>query len=282
MLWCVLAGFSTAWSLGVPWAPARGEDDPVLPACPDLVPSWSSTEPPFQQFVRALNDAGSIEDCERWAALEPITPANPNLIWDSSGQRVLMVTWVDATSQVAGLPAGTASEAPVLLWSVPVPAIRTMLDRELLKMASASQHGQGTPQQLSLDVVARTRQYLGLKPDTSYRTFVEFWASPAILTRPCEDSEVDDTRCMPRGRAGRFPSLVPPAEYSDPAFPFTGLGYTYDWGNPITEVGASEFVVERGRKIIVFRVLANEAYLSCGVLESFAPLVVSVQRVCGP
>jgi len=28
--------------------------------------------------------------------------------------------------------------------------------------------------------------------------------------------------------------------------PWTGLGYTYDWGNPVNHVGASEFILIPG------------------------------------
>ncbi len=34
--------------------------------------------------------------------------------------------------------------------------------------------------------------------------------------------------------------------YGDKAQPWTALGYTYDWGNPRTDVGLSEFVIQKG------------------------------------
>lgn len=279
----LLVAGSAAWSLGGALAPASAQEAPVLHPCPAQDRSGSADDQPLQRFQRALTDARTIEACERWEALEPMTPANPDLIWDTSGQRVLMVTWLTADPGVRTLPVGVATPAPGPLWAVPVPAIRSMIERELLKLATTSSREPGASSQLSLDVVARTRQYLGLRPDSRYGEFLEFWVSPADLIRPCIGGSVTDTRCTLR-RPGSGPSAVleRPAAFSSPEYPFTGLGYSYDWGNPITEIGASEFVVEGGREIRVFRIVPNQEYLSCGAIEMFAPLPVSVRRICGP
>jgi len=50
--------------------------------------------------------------------------------------------------------------------------------------------------------------------------------------------------------------------YDDPSkgYPWTRLGYTYDWGNPESEVGLSEFVIAAGSTVTIDQVIANEAY----------------------
>jgi hypothetical protein len=52
--------------------------------------------------------------------------------------------------------------------------------------------------------------------------------------------------------------------YDDPSkgYPWTRLGYTYDWGNPESEVGLSEFVVAAGSMVGIEAVSDNETY--CG------------------
>jgi hypothetical protein len=52
--------------------------------------------------------------------------------------------------------------------------------------------------------------------------------------------------------------------YDDPSkgYPWTRLGYTYDWGNPESEVGLSEFVVAAGSTVSIEAVSDNETY--CG------------------
>jgi len=44
-------------------------------------------------------------------------------------------------------------------------------------------------------------------------------------------------------------------------YPWTRLGYTYDWGSPTTEIGLSEFVIKKNSQIIVCEVCDNAAYL---------------------
>jgi hypothetical protein len=43
-------------------------------------------------------------------------------------------------------------------------------------------------------------------------------------------------------------------------YPWTRLGYTYDWGSSITEIGLSEFVIKKNSQIIVHEVYDNESY----------------------
>jgi len=42
--------------------------------------------------------------------------------------------------------------------------------------------------------------------------------------------------------------------------PWTGLGYTYDWGNPDSEVGASEFILVPGAAYQVKRAVPTAEY----------------------
>ena len=53
-------------------------------------------------------------------------------------------------------------------------------------------------------------------------------------------------------------------QYDDPSkgYPWSRLGYTYDWGNPESEVGLSEFVVAAKSKVVIEKVYSNAEY--CG------------------
>ncbi len=48
--------------------------------------------------------------------------------------------------------------------------------------------------------------------------------------------------------------------YGENGYPWTRLGYTYDWGNPISEVGLSEFIIDEGATIEIKGVTTNEDY----------------------
>lgn len=44
------------------------------------------------------------------------------------------------------------------------------------------------------------------------------------------------------------------------AYPWTRLGYTYDWGNPRADMGLSEFVIKKGAEIAINSVYTTEDY----------------------
>ncbi len=44
-------------------------------------------------------------------------------------------------------------------------------------------------------------------------------------------------------------------------YPWTRLGYTYDWGNPVNEVGLSEFIIKKDARVIVKSIQSTEDYI---------------------
>ena len=48
--------------------------------------------------------------------------------------------------------------------------------------------------------------------------------------------------------------------FQKPPYPWTRLGYTYDWGPAKSPVGLSEFVVFKGSTVGVRKVYTNEEY----------------------
>lgn len=99
----------------------------------------------------------------------------------------------------------------------------------------------------------RMTQYLGLKPDGSRNneknndSFVEIWVKKENLKRPCSDESIDTKKCSKidteKMKQLRNKFLGSPTTN----YPFTGLGYTYDWGKP-SPVGPSEFVIEASKE----------------------------------
>lgn len=217
---------------------------------------------PLPSFLVAVYDTLNPQDCERWPHLTPLRPDNPDLIW--RGDQVLMVVWTRTCTDtspphaIACLDEGDTYDVPVresyALWVTAAPEVRAFIQRERAYNPTFSMAHLGP----------RLEQYLGLKPQGLDRTFVELWVNRADLLRPCLDEDPTDTQCD----LWHPDHLEPGTPFAqavgsgDPRerYPFTGLGYTYDWGNPHTDVGVSEFVVRGGATVTIHRKTATHAY----------------------
>jgi hypothetical protein len=230
------------------------------------------------QYSSAVNDARSVEPTEISRYLTPINTENPNLIWENGvvGSRLLVVTWLgDAgayykCSDPGGCSGNTSciegGECPTYKydnWVTVVPEIKNFF-------------GIIRPQPL------RIAQLMGLPPEYAIagdpkeaKYLLELWVSPQDLFRPCPDTEISDTVCETNFPTDSFRMLdlnnkvraTEGADYgvfktysswfnnrtrniyttgSSP-YPWTRLGYTYDWGSS-NHKGLSEFVLH-GRKV---------------------------------
>lgn len=112
----------------------------------------------------------------------------------------------------------------------------------------------------------RMQQLIGLPPQDSKTHFSILRVKPEDLYRPSRDSEIDDTASQLT-----FPENVTEehkawfegnAEYSyNPhRYPWTGLGYTYDWADNGTEYGLSEFILKNGAEVTVEKTYTNEEF----------------------
>ncbi|HEY3884333.1 MAG TPA: hypothetical protein VGL62_03945 [Vicinamibacterales bacterium] len=179
-----------------------------------------------------------------------IDHVNHRLLWDAGGERVLVVTWKSESSYERFLrgAASTSSDEANVVWVTAAPQVQEFCRRFAAEDPSA------TSAQLAL----RLKQYLGLNPEWSYDVFVELWVRPADMFRPCVDPEITDSICnldfsnpppVVKGIADyrRFYEHLYFEDFrTSPGVPWTGLGYTYDWGNHERHEGASEFILTPG------------------------------------
>lgn len=230
------------------------------------------------QYSSAVADARTAEPAEISRYLTPINNQNPNLIWENGvvGSRLLVVTWLGDAGKYykCGNPNGCSGNSSCIeggecptykydSWVTVVPEIRNYF-------------GITMPQPL------RIAQLLGLPPEYAVpgdpkeaKYMLELWVSPQDSFRPCPDTEISDTVCETSFPADTFRILDPNnkvrategMEYgvfktysswfnnrtrnvystgSSP-YPWTRLGYTYDWGSN-NHTGLSEFVLH-GRKV---------------------------------
>jgi hypothetical protein len=120
----------------------------------------------------------------------------------------------------------------------------------------------------------RMFQLLGMPPNGKQNYFIEFWVKPENLQRPCPDNGIKDTKCglkLPKKVTPEYRKwfnetraiqyTIPNGRY--PGYPWTQLGYTYDW-NPENKshVGMSEFVIPEKTDCIRGKIYTVEEYCS--------------------
>jgi hypothetical protein len=204
---------------------------PPPPAPPAPPPS------PMALYEQAIREAAIKQPADLEARLTPITAKN-----------VDVATWsYDLDSRSAGKLVRTLGAD---VWVTLVPDLK--------------QRCEGlTGDALSL----RLQQLLGLPPgDASDRKIFTFTVRSADVFRPCADPRIGTTACsmaVPDVRHAGLTDATAAAHFrfmleqllssyrvgfDKPGYPFTALGYTYDWApdSGTRHVGLSEYVVRRG------------------------------------
>jgi hypothetical protein len=211
-----------------------------------------------EQYRAAIEDAETAEPSEISTSLAPVTPYNTTLQRrpspvDGEPAHVRVVTWTDAFGTSA---AGDSLTTKSVIWVTLVPTLRAFCRYESLSGPA-------------LDV--RLAQRLGLPPDGAYPRFVELWVRPADLRRPCPDPEITDRECElepPRpSDTVRIDSAhtawmerTRTESYTPAGYPWTRLGYTYDWNPATGEVGLSEYIVREEATVAVHSIASTDAY----------------------
>lgn len=138
------------------------------------------------------------------------------------------------------------------------------------------------------------KQFLGLPPDADYSVVNTAWVRQRDIFRPCRRPDVRASSCPRRtltqlpiidgvsvgtflkdqaAYAWRMPRRFDPttavscaSTWPEPrrcyGFPWTRLGYTYDWAPARNEVGLTEFVVAKGATVYLRRVWAQREFFS--------------------
>ena len=209
-------------------------------------------------YEKSLQNAMSPGPNKVYSNLVSITSKNNSLAWKNiNGEEyILVVAWkedvsyfepyLDSTYFNTGTHENWITTAPELL--------------NRMKVESYT------------DPTLRLKQLLGLPPNSSYKYFVEFWVRPTDLFRPCPDNEITDETCdlcfskntdslyikwINGNRISRYYNC---GEFDN--YPWTQLGYTYDWNPTNTNhVGLSEFVIGKNKNIVVKEIYTTESYL---------------------
>lgn len=116
------------------------------------------------------------------------------------------------------------------------------------------------------DMVLRMEQLIGLPPQDGKTHFTLMWVDPDDLFRPSADPDIDtETGAVdfPEGTDEDYIRWYNEnAEYSyEPhRYPWTRLGYTYDWSEGGTDYGLSEYILKENSRATVERTFTNEEF----------------------
>jgi hypothetical protein len=231
----------------------------------------------WRQYAQALDDARVPKPDHLSRRLVALVRSTDGLTWNDQGQ-ILMVAFTRQQyyQGTVGTPYTNTFGAT---WVTAAPFLHRFCQ---------SLHLQGDALRL------RIAQRLGLPPTSQNDAFVEMWVDPRIFFRPCADPEVTDGECqlnlttaLAEGAACPWANSYESQTSSaftqvsqdhlawmctwwsqaytgDPqkSYPWTALGYTYDWGNPRGIQGESEFVIPQDSTMVIESVTPLDQY--CG------------------
>ncbi len=200
-------------------------------------------------YKQANIDAMYAEKDEISNSLIAISPNNSYLQWQGEGeeQRVLVVTWtkyIDVKKSVT-LKWGET-------WVTACPELQDWYTKNKKRIK---------------DTDLRLEQLLGLPPKSGNTHFIELWVKPSDMFRPAPDNEITDQTTyleLPKEVDSSYKEWYNSNivfSYYPLAYPWTRLGYTYDWGNKKSEIGLSEFVIRKNAEVIVKSIQTTADYL---------------------
>lgn len=212
---------------------------------------------PAERYTRAVQDAREPAPGKVCTSLVPVCAENTRLqrrIIDGA-EHILVVSW---KAQNFYPDSGMYNTDKHQIWVTTSPELRQ-------RMSGVRPRHR----------VLRLKQLLGLPPEGDYKYFVELWVRPGDLFRPCPDGEIADTRCaislpatdsaaaMHLNWVSSFRQIAFPADGTSRAYPWTQLGYTYDWSpRNKSHRGCSEFVIRTNSNVYVHRISTTDGYFS--------------------
>lgn len=192
-------------------------------------------------YAEAADDVARAEPAEVVTDLPVIERGKAELVWEEPGGRLLGTAWIEGAGRFGEDRTVTLE---VDLWIIPAPRLRDFCRR--------IDTGK-------IQLLLRLEQLLGLPPKAGRgRKIVQVWVDPIDVFRPCPDPEVTDDHCDVHAPVGEEHRAWFTEQESRGRTPdgrlWTRLGYTYDWGDPYTEVGLPELVIPPGTEVEVERV----------------------------
>lgn len=200
-------------------------------------PSQTKTEE--ELYKMAVKDAVFAEEDEI-KPLVSLTKEDKLVTWDDKGC-VLLCTW---HSYPDSYPEG---ETVTTKWG----SVWVYTDKEMASYAEELKNAK--------DPVMRLRQLVSISPSKTHSTVTGMWVKPSDVIRPAYQTDAADGRMFTAFEdvekvdeqfKGWFDQNILNS-YFYGEYPWTRLGYTYDWADNGKEYGLTEFLVKQNADVEV-------------------------------
>ena len=110
-------------------------------------------------------------------------------------------------------------------------------------------------------------QLIGLPEDSGYTHVSAFWCDPEELIRPAYSTDITkelDASALDGSMLGEHEQWFEGNiiwSYFASAYPWTRLGYTYDWNEDSDEYGLTEFIILPGSEVEVEWTITTDDFL---------------------
>lgn len=203
---------------------------------------------PSDLYAAAVADSIKA-DADEIFPLVSLTEDSDMVTWHEDGERALLLSWNDSPDVfVAGGTVTLSGE----LWTFTDKEIKSWYDGVAGSVA---------------DWDFRLKQLIGLPPTSAYTHISAFWVDVSRVIRPAYQMDVTkqlDETCLETNLLGAHEewfnaNIVYSYFISD--YPWTRLGYTYDWSDGCDEYGLTEFLVLGGTEAEVEYTKTTEEFI---------------------
>lgn len=191
---------------------------------------------PGELYHNAITDA-AFADEDEILPLVSLVESDPMTTWKDG--KVLLLTWHNYPDSY---PKG---ENVTIQWG----PVWTFTDKEIASY--------GKELRKSAEPETRLKQLIAFAPDSEHSTVTGFWVDPKNVKRPAYQSDptigdmtIDFGENVDEEYQEWFDENILWSYYYG-GYPWTRLGYTYDWADNGTEYGMTEFIVESGAEVKV-------------------------------
>ncbi|MCI8681384.1 MAG: hypothetical protein HFH50_00035 [Lachnospiraceae bacterium] len=202
---------------------------------------------PEDLYRDAVRDAAFADDDEI-LPLVSLVESDPMTTWQNG--KALLLTWHNYPESYPEGETVTIQWGPVWVFT----------DKEIASHAEELQKAD--------DAEARLKQIISFAPDSEHSTVTGLWVDPKNVKRPAYQSDPtieDMSNSFDENVDEDFKSWFDDNtlwSYFYGEYPWTRLGYTYDWADNDTEYGMTEFIVEDGAQVTVEFTETTEEFLN--------------------